>query len=398
MDESAVRSYVEQSRSVLEASPQMNEENTKARLVQPFIELLGWDIYSTEVEREYPVQIATRRTKVDYALLVGGTPVVFIEAKSSGSTLSPDDVDQLRSYLRQELDVEWGLATNGRSFEVLSKNGGVGNREEVSIATFDLDELRENPELLGIIAKNSIESGRSDEIAERIARTNQSIRHLSENGDRVAKRLADVLENEMSDGIPIDLEEQSANFVNELVSTLRERRRVIGDSPSSTPDSVSTVDTGESGTEHGGLQLTRNSVVGTIARSDLQGDSESAVAVFPTHDSGLAFLKENNAWGFVRVGREFEYVAMYVTGDSGEVRYFATVKEVVGPEEAEFVRPLSSYRDDLKIAEGKKAIVFEPNSLYELEDPIPYETKYPQSRRYTTLGRFRGADTTDDIL
>ncbi|HET7323340.1 MAG TPA: type I restriction enzyme HsdR N-terminal domain-containing protein [Halococcus sp.] len=398
MDESAVKEYVDQSRSILEASPQMSEENTKVRLIQPFIELLGWNIYSTEVELEYPVRIATRQTKVDYALLVGDTPVVFIEAKPSGSDLSDDSVGQLRSYLRQELDVDWGIVTNGKSFEVLSKSGNSGSREEVSIAKFDIDDLEENPELLEILSKEAIESGKSDEIAEQIARTNQAVQHLRENGDQVARQLTDVLESEISDGTPIDLEEQSANFVDELISALQERRRFIGDSSSSTSKSVSATDTGDSGTEHGGLQLKRNSVTGTIARSDIQGNSESAVAVFPAHEASLAFLKENNGWGFVRVGRDFECVAMYVVGDSSEVSYFATVEKIVEPEDVEFVRPLRSYRDDAKIAEGKKFIKFEPNSLYELENPIPYETKSPQSRRYTTLDEFRKATTTDDIL
>ena len=47
MDEAPVEQYVERSLSILEASPQMNEENTKVKLVQPFIEILGWKIYST---------------------------------------------------------------------------------------------------------------------------------------------------------------------------------------------------------------------------------------------------------------------------------------------------------------------------------------------------------------
>jgi hypothetical protein len=42
--------------------------------------------------------------------------------------------------------------------------------------------------------------------------------------------------------------------------------------------------------------------------------------------------------------------------------------------------------------------VFEDESLYELEDPIPFENKWPQSLRYTTLGEFRTAEATDDIL
>lgn len=56
------------------------------------------------------------------------------------------------------------------------------------------------------------------------------------------------------------------------------------------------------------------------------------------------------------------------------------------------------YKDRAKIDEGKKVIMFEPGSLYELEDPVPFKTKYPQGLRYTTLGELRTAETTDDML
>ncbi len=398
MDESAVREYVDQSRSILEASPQMSEENTKVRLIQPLIELLGWNIYSTEVELEYSVRIATRRTKVDYALLIGDTPVVFIEAKPSGSDLSEDSIGQLRSYLRQELDVDWGIVTNGKSFEVLSKSGNGGGREEVSIAKFDLNDLEENPSLLEILSKEAIESGKSDKIAEQIARTNQAIQHLRENRDQVARRLTDVLKSEIWDATPISFREQSANFVDELISALQEQRQFIGTSSSYPSKTVSTVDTANPENEHEKAPRAHNSIVGSIAREDIQGNPDSTVAIFPTRESGLSFLTENNAWGFVRVGRDFEYLAMYVTGEVGKVKYFATVKQIVEPDEINLVRSPQSYEDAAKIDEGKKVVVFENSSLYELEGSIPYETKYPQSLRYTTLDKFRKAVTTDDIL
>ena len=71
MDDEAVRNYVEQSRSLLEASPQMDEENTKVKLIQPFVDLLGWNFCSTEVQLEYTVQMGTRSSKVDYRTPIG---------------------------------------------------------------------------------------------------------------------------------------------------------------------------------------------------------------------------------------------------------------------------------------------------------------------------------------
>lgn len=231
MDEQAVREFVDEAESLLEASPQMDEEATKFRLIVPFIELLGWNTRSTEVEPEHTVRMATGKTKVDFALLLGDTPVVFIEAKPARSTLDEDSVEQLRSYMRQELDVDWGVVTNGKSFEVLTK-GNDGRQEEISLIQFELDDLRERPDLLEILSKESIQSGKSDEIATQIAQAGDAILHLQENKERVAKELNGVLLDEIGTSVPLDTEAQATEFVDDLISALEEQRRAIGTTPS----------------------------------------------------------------------------------------------------------------------------------------------------------------------
>ncbi|MEZ3115541.1 type I restriction enzyme HsdR N-terminal domain-containing protein [Halobaculum sp. MBLA0147] len=224
MDRSAVNDYVEQSRRLVEASPQMDEENTKVRLVQPFLDLLGWDLRSTEVELEYTVRFATRTTHVDYALVVGDSPVVFVEAKPVRSELTDDDVEQLRSYMRQELAVDWGVLTNGTDFEVLSKNSGADG--EVSVVEFDLDDLADDPEVLELLTKESIQSGRSAEVAAQVAETNNAIEHLRESETVVAEAVAEAVETETGD-LPVDTTEQAREFVRDLVAVLEDRRQFV---------------------------------------------------------------------------------------------------------------------------------------------------------------------------
>jgi len=389
MDRDEIDEYVQRCQQLIEASPQMDEENTKVKLIQPFLELLGWDLYSTEVALEYTIPMASGSTHVDYALLVGDSPVVFVEAKPVRSTLTDSEVQQLRSYMRQELDVDWGILTNGKSFEVLTKNHRDNGGEEVSVVQFSLDDLADNPSVLELLTKDSIRSGKSDEVAEQVAETNRAIRHLQENEDSVTDAVSEAVENEVGE-LTIDLEEQSREFTQNLVSILREQRQFVSEEPSKEPE--------EEPDAADEIEPIQNRIKGTIARRDIEGDSDARVAVFPTKESGLPFLKENEAWGFVRVGSEFDYVAMYVTGDVREVKYFAEVKDVVRPDEADLMREPLDYKDRAKIDEGKKVIMFEPGSLYELEDPVPFKTKYPQGLRYTTLGELRTAETTDDML
>jgi hypothetical protein len=390
MDRDEIDEYVRRCQQLIESSPQMDEENTKVKLVQPFLELLGWDLYSTEVALEYTVPMASGSTHVDYALLVGDSPVVFVEAKPVRSTLTDSEVQQLRSYMRQELDVDWGILTNGKSFEVLTKNHHQNSGEEVSVVQFDLDALSENPEMLELLTKESIRSGKSDEVAEQVAQTNRAIRYLGENENSVTEVVAEAVENEVGE-LTIDLEEQSREFVQNLVSVLREQRHFVSEEPPNEPKANTDVSAGE-------IEPLENRVMGRLARKNIEGDPDAKVAVFPTKESGLPFLKENAAWGFVRVGSDFDYVAMYVTGDIRKVKYVAKVDEILDPADADLMREPLEYKDQAKIAEGKKVINFEPGSLYELEDPVPYESKYPQGLRYSTLEELRSAKTTDDML
>lgn len=397
MDNEAIEDYVEQSQSLLETSPQMDEENTKVKLIQPLVELLGWDVYSTEVELEYPIQIGTQQSRVDYALLIGDTPIVFIEAKSAQSELTEDNTAQLRSYMRQELSVDWGVLTNGKSFEILGEGDENTDNGEVSIAEFSLDNMTDNPELLKILTKEGIKSGRAGERAKQIRQTNRAIRRLRQSKEPVAEQLADVLEGELGE-TPLDFEEQSLEFLDDLRETLRNQRQFIGKSKPEREGEDEPPDDDDDEEEEVQLEPAEDNVVGTIRRENIEGPEDAEVAVFPTRKSGLPFLKENNAWGFVRVGRDFDYVAMYLTRNAREVRYFATVQSVVPPENANLRREPIEYVDRDSIDDDKMVVQFEPDSLHLIEDPIQYETKYPQSLQYTTLGELRTAETTDDIL
>jgi predicted type IV restriction endonuclease len=211
-----------------------------------------------------------------------------------------------------------GILTNGKEFEVLTKNRDRNGGEEVSVFQFDLDDLAENPAVLELLSKDSFRSGQADEIAEQAAQTNRAIQRLQKHEDAVTAAVADSVENETGD-LTIDLEEQAREFVQNLVSVLREQRQFTTDTPSvdfdDAPDGPKDVEvpgetdfTAEQPAETNGsgeLQPLENHIAGTLSRSDIDSD-DAKVAVFPTKESGLLFLKENEAWGFVRFGSESE--------------------------------------------------------------------------------------------
>lgn len=73
----------------LERGDKLNEATTKAVLVRPLLEWLGWDTYDTnEVRMEW--RRRTRDEPVDYGLFVDDRPVLLVEAKGLGDPLKSD--------------------------------------------------------------------------------------------------------------------------------------------------------------------------------------------------------------------------------------------------------------------------------------------------------------------
>ena len=345
------------------------------------------------------MQIGRGNTRADYALLLEGAPVVFIEAKGCDTTLTDSDRSQLTSYMRQT-GVDWGLLTNGATFEILKRRTESKRPDEVSLGELSLEELSDNWELLRLLSNELVESGEADRIAERMEATRKAVGKLRNEKERIAERVTQVITDEIGDIPTQEIQGASKEYIDNLVESL-EANGEIHPTPSENPQNVRSISDQKyryedvSEPDH---QSSKNRIAGVIRRADIEGNDDAQVAVFPTKKSGLPFLKENNAWGFVRVGRVFDHVAMYVTGDVREVRYFATVEEIISAEKAELARPLETYVDQARMAKGKMIIRFETDSLYELADPGPYNTKYPQSLQDTTLEDLRTAKTTDDML
>lgn len=390
MDRDAVREYIKQSEAVLESSPQMDEANTKAAVLRDFLGLLEWKI-PQNTQLEYSVEAFGQTYKVDYALILDGTPVAFLEAKGADTALTDDHEEQLSSYMMNR-NVNYGILTNGKRYRFFQRRVDASNVNIQNVGDVTLEDLPNRIRLLEAYTKGDIETGRSKDFFERISELREARRTLKADKDDLAVQLSNTLADEVSDAISPLAETQSKELIDRLVDDIESEIDTDGGSGGGSTGSPIDGGTG------GGLEPTKNHVAGEISRAKIDGDDDAKVAVFPTKESGLPFLKENNAWAFVRVGSEFEYVAMYVTGDVRQVKYVAKVRDVIPPNEADLERPPLSYVERDEIGEGKMVVRFEPESLYELEDPVPYETKYPQSLQYTTLGALRTAETTDDML
>ena len=78
-----------------------NEANTRKRIIEPLIGLLGWDSLN-EVALEYSISYGTSTNFVDYAFLLEDKPTVFLEAKPFDEELSSKHCNQVISYGKVE--------------------------------------------------------------------------------------------------------------------------------------------------------------------------------------------------------------------------------------------------------------------------------------------------------
>ena len=164
------------------------------------------------------MQIGRGNTRADYALLLEGTPVVFIEAKGCDATLTGSDRSQLKSYMRQT-GVDWGLLTNGTRFEILKRRTNSTRPDEVTLGTPSLDELVDEYELFELLSRELVESGEADRIAARIEATKRAIRTLRTDKERIAERVTQIVTDEVEDLPAQEIQPVSKEYIDDLIDS-----------------------------------------------------------------------------------------------------------------------------------------------------------------------------------
>ncbi|HUW33352.1 MAG TPA: DUF2924 domain-containing protein [Planctomycetota bacterium] len=170
----------------------IGEENTKATLIEPVLEALGWDIRDCdEVHREFRAKSAD--SPVDYALKIMRTPRLFLEAKGLGEDLSDRKwISQVLSYATVA-GVEWCVLTDGDEWRFYNSTAAVDAEEKlfrrVRISDGDLDETAET---LALLSRDNIEGNLLEPLwaAHFVDRkVKEALREMLESRDRGIVRL-----------------------------------------------------------------------------------------------------------------------------------------------------------------------------------------------------------------
>src|SRR6516165_5898538 len=108
----------------------IGEQNTKASLIEPVLEALGWDVRDPdEVFREFKAKSVD--SPVDYALTILRKPRLFVEAKGLGETLTNRKwVSQVLSYATIA-GVVWCVLSDGDEYRFYNANAPLDAEEKL---------------------------------------------------------------------------------------------------------------------------------------------------------------------------------------------------------------------------------------------------------------------------
>jgi predicted type IV restriction endonuclease len=97
------------------------EEATKAALVMPFINSLGYNVFDpTEVIPEFVADVGVKKgEKVDYVLMHSGKPAILVECKHIGAPLTLENASQLFRYFTVT-EARFAILTNGVDYRIYS--------------------------------------------------------------------------------------------------------------------------------------------------------------------------------------------------------------------------------------------------------------------------------------
>lgn len=350
-----------------------SEANTKKRIIEPTLEILGWDTRSNEVILEYPIKIGSTTKYVDYALMLENKPVVLVEAKPYDVTLSHDDSAQIISYGRIE-DVQWVVLTNGKNLKVFDTKEGK-TEKECLVIEIDLKKLPIQANDLNLISRESILTGEIEAAAKRLAATRNAIRNLKQKQQEIAEEFKKILLKMTGTEAENRVENISKQLADQTVRLFEKQVETI-------PRQISVKE----------VQL--------ITRNELTMKSPGEVVLCPSKVEGVEFLKKYNAWGFVTMSRKhIPYFALYVGKPESSVLYFGEIESITQPLKSKEDLVKIQMQDTETFETGKRVIHLKQGTLVRFKDPIPLKNRRSALRglRYTTLEKLIKATHTGEL-
>jgi hypothetical protein len=164
--QTALDDYIKRATVLIEKHPAMSEANTISTLIEPLLEVLGWNIRDPdEVQRGYQVRIGDKMEYVDIALKINNRPIIFIEAKAVDTSLQDHLAEQPIKYANAE-GVSWCVLTNGRELGIYNAFWKIKGIEQKTLFKLSIKDFKEKLDKLLLLSREKVVSGKLDEEGE----------------------------------------------------------------------------------------------------------------------------------------------------------------------------------------------------------------------------------------
>lgn len=116
------------------------EEATKNALIMPFLQIMGYDVFNPlEIVPEFTADVGSKAgERVDYAVILDGSPVMLIECKSCATALDIQKESQLLRYFHTT-SARFGILTNGIEYKFYSDIQEPNKMDLVPFLSFSLE-------------------------------------------------------------------------------------------------------------------------------------------------------------------------------------------------------------------------------------------------------------------
>lgn len=119
------------------------EEATKMSMIIPFFQLLGYDVFNpAEFCPEYTADVGTKKgEKVDYAILINGTPEILIECKWCGESLTKHGSQLFRYFSTSP--AKFGILTNGLIYQFFTDLDEANKMDLTPFLEVNMEDLKD---------------------------------------------------------------------------------------------------------------------------------------------------------------------------------------------------------------------------------------------------------------
>ena len=246
------------------ATLSQNEILTRYVLIDPLLRELGWN---TEDPEQVLPEYNSGSGYADYALLSDGKPIILIESKRLDTPLQ-DGLAQAINHCLME-GTPYFTVTDGRRWEIYETHRPAPVAE-TQVVAFDLADHAPRDAILQSL---------------------ELLRRSAETGSMSLPQSPAVTQ-----------------AAPEPPSSLAEEISALG------------LPTGTLISSSGDLPL--------LTRSELAAMPKGEVVLCTSKADGVDFLKKYNAWGFIRLKKVPEYLALYVGGRDSAIQYFGEVDKL----------------------------------------------------------------------